>query len=97
MKPNIELHIEELILTGVDRSDSLRVAEAVQTQLQRLLQDQGLPPSLAKNAEIGEIRAGPLQEKGRHTAGQKELVRGPEVLGNSVAQAIYSGFHKTSP
>ncbi|MBD0326005.1 MAG: hypothetical protein ICV68_06225, partial [Pyrinomonadaceae bacterium] len=49
--PNIELHIEELILHGFERRDRYAIADAFERELSRLLSEQfaeqGLPSSLS--------------------------------------------------
>jgi hypothetical protein len=84
MKPNIELHIEELVLMGVDRNDSFLVARAVQERLEYLLRAYGLPQKLAAGAQIRVLR--PV------SAAAVPGASCPEHLGSSVAQAVYSGF-----
>jgi hypothetical protein len=69
MKPSIELHIEELVLTGVSATDSFRVGQALQEKLEQLLQEHGLPPAFARGASLRTLRAGDPGGTGRHDAG----------------------------
>ncbi|MEI2579944.1 hypothetical protein [Scytonema sp. PRP1] len=80
---NIELHIEELVLHGFARQDRYRIGDAIQQELTRLLNEQGVPPSVAGSGEIARLDAGTFEVK----AGAK-----PEAIGVQVAQAIYGGL-----
>jgi hypothetical protein len=83
MRPDIELHIEELVLHGVSRSDARRVGAAVEAELGRMLTEQGLPSGLTGGAEIAAIDAGQvsLGATGRL-----------ESTGAAVAKAVYGGL-----
>ena len=84
MRPgNIELHIEELVLHGFDPGDGRRIGSALEAELTRLLTEQGLPPSLARGAEIEHLR-GERFEVTPDTA--------PEEIGGHVARAVYGGL-----
>ena len=78
MKPNIELHIDELVLHGFRSGDRHRIGEAVERELTRLLAEQGLPK--AQGAEVARIDGGSfsLAQNAR-----------TEVTGTQVAQAVY--------
>lgn len=41
-RPDIELHIDELVLHGFDPKDRHRIGDAVQSELARLLAERGL-------------------------------------------------------
>ena len=43
LKPNVELHIDELVIHGIGASDRGRIGEAVERELARLLSERGLP------------------------------------------------------
>lgn len=49
---DLELNIEELRLHGFKRSDRQKLAAAVQTELERLFSEDGLPVALKKGGEI---------------------------------------------
>ncbi len=85
MTPSIELHIEELVLTGIPARDARRLEAAIRQQLTRLLQQQGLPPAWKKEAGWPELRTGPI-DLSRH--------RSPESLGNGLARSIVSAFKR---
>jgi len=80
MKPDIELHIEELVLHGVSRSDARRVGVAVEAELGRMLAEQGLPSGLRGGAEIGALDAGQVS---------LGVTARPESTGTAVAKAVY--------
>lgn len=83
MKPDIELHIEELVLHGVSRSDARRVGAAVEAELGRMLTEHGLPSGLGHGGEIGAIDAGQVSLAGAAR---------PESTGAAVARAVYGGL-----
>ncbi|HTK06005.1 MAG TPA: hypothetical protein VL485_02460 [Ktedonobacteraceae bacterium] len=56
----IDLHIEELILRNLPYEQRHRIAAAVEQELQRLLTERGLPPTLAQGGTIPLLRIDPL-------------------------------------
>jgi hypothetical protein len=74
-KPDIEVHIGELVLHGIDPADRHRVGDAVQSELARLLGERGLttPASFARPVV---------------SAGSVRITR-PNTLGAQVARALY--------
>jgi hypothetical protein len=86
MKPeNVELHIEELVLRGFASGDRYRIGEAVERELARLLDEQGVPLSLAQGSEVERLDGGAFKV----ASGSK-----PEAIGAQVAQAIYGGLSR---
>ena len=84
MKPeNVELHIEELVLRGFAPGDRYRIGEAVERELARLFDEQGVPPSLAQRSGIERLDGGAFEV----AHGSKA-----ERVGVQVAQAIYGGL-----
>lgn len=81
MKANIELHIGELILRGLPYGQRYRIAAAVEAELKRLLDEGGLPPSLAEGGTLPQVQVDDL----RLEAGAK-----PGVVGEQIAGSIYS-------
>ena len=105
MKPSIELHIEELVLTGVPAGDSFWVAQVMRARLVQLLREHGLPPALAGGADLRSLSAGEVGGRRRGgTAANAPGVAGVpgsqtlsrESLGRGVADAVFSGF-KSAP
>ncbi len=84
MKPqNVELHIEELVLRGFAPGERHRIGEAVERELVRLLDEQGVPPSLAQGSAVEALDCGAFEV----SHGSKS-----ETVGVQVAQAIYGGL-----
>ncbi|UBF24836.1 hypothetical protein K9N68_24735 [Kovacikia minuta CCNUW1] len=83
MHPNLQLHIEELVLHGFARSDRDRISTAIQQELTRLFTENGIPPSLAQGGQIGQLNGGTFEM----TTGTK-----PEAAGIQIAQSIYGGL-----
>lgn len=76
----IELHIEELVLEGLPSRDRDRIGAAVESALARLLEERGLPPSLARGESSAEINAGDIDIQPGAT---------PEAIGEQIAQVLY--------
>lgn len=83
VSPNIELHIEELVLRGFAPGDRYEIGAVVERELARLFAEQGVPVSLAKGGEIVHLNGGSFSV----TRGSK-----PEVIGSQVAQSVYGGM-----
>jgi len=81
----IELHIEELVLHGFAPGDRYRIADAVERELARLFAEQGVPPSLAQEAEMARLDAGAF----KMAPGARE-----EAVGAQVAHTVYGGFSR---
>lgn len=63
---NIELHIEELVLHGFDPRDRHAIADAVQSELTRLVGERGLH---AQSIEAPRLDAGTIELNGTRGAG----------------------------
>ena len=81
--PNIELHIEELVLHGFTPGDRYSIGAAVERELTRLFGEQGIPPSLMSGGEIARLNGGSFTV----AHGSKA-----EVIGTQVAQSVYGGM-----
>jgi len=79
----VELRVEELVLHGFAPSDRYLIAEAIERELARLLAEEGVPPSLAREGEAAMLDAGEF-----HAARGSR----PEAIGAQVARVIYGGF-----
>jgi hypothetical protein len=82
-RANVELHIEELVLHGLETGDRHRIAEAVQGELARLIGEQDIPPQLVRSGEIQRIDAGGFEL----AAGSRE-----DALGSQIARSVYGGL-----
>ena len=88
MKANIELHIGELILRGLPYGQRHRVAAAVEAELKRLLDERGLPPSLAAGGTLPQVQV----DNVRFESGVK-----PGVVGEQIAGSICSSLVGNQP
>ena len=84
-QPNIELHIEELVLHGFAPGDRYAIAEAVEHELTRLLAEQGAPPSLLQSGDVARLDSGAFDVVSNAKA---------EGIGGQVAQAVYGGLSR---
>ncbi|BAY24868.1 hypothetical protein NIES2100_46660 [Calothrix sp. NIES-2100] len=78
---NINLHIEKLILDGLDipRSQRELLKATVETELGKLLASQELPKNWQPNVSIPTIEVAPKSH--------------PSQMGQQIAQAIYQGMN----
>ena len=81
---NIELHIERLVLEGIDtppgRAEQLR--EGVSAELTRLLRDGGFADTVLHGGAVARVRA----------PSARLSASGPDQLGRQLADAIYGGI-----
>ncbi len=78
---NINLHIEQLILEGVDipRSQRELLKATVEAELAKLLASETLPTNWQPNVSIPPIEVSPTSH--------------PSQMGQQIAQAIYGGMN----
>ena len=84
---NINLHIERLVLDGLDIASGQRplVQAAVEAELTRLLTAGGLSPALTGGGALHRVSANAIQL----TSGA-----GPADLGRQIAGSVYGGIGK---
>jgi hypothetical protein len=82
---NIELHIEELLLDGFAPKDRYAIGEGLQTELVRLLTEQGMPGHLPVGVDVEAARL----DAGSFAAGPED---GAEGLGAQIARSVYQGL-----
>jgi hypothetical protein len=84
---NINLHIERLILYGVDVPHSQRrlLQASVESELTRLFIKGGVPQHLASGSALPHVPASPI-----HMVGDSDPVR----LGRQIATSVYAGIGK---
>jgi hypothetical protein len=86
-RPNIKLHIEELVLHGFSPNDRYAIADAVEQELSRLLvtdfEAPQLPPSLAGNRDMPRVDAGTFPV----ASGAKA-----NSIGAQIAGAVHGGL-----
>lgn len=84
---NINLHIDRLILDGVNITPSQRhlLQASVQTELARLFTEGGMSSGLASGGALPHVSASGIQ-----------LANGndPAQLGRQIAQSVYGGIGK---
>lgn len=85
MKPNIDLRIEELVLHGFPPGERYRIAAALQSELQTLLAERGLPPAISNGGVIDRVDAGSV------TIDPKASSRS---IGRQVARSVYGGVRQ---
>lgn len=80
----VDLHIDELVLDGLDGLNSSYVGLVVQRELARLLSERGVPPSWQQDGESAAyLDGGTLTVSSGLPA---------NALGARMAQAIYTSF-----
>ncbi len=79
-KPDVELHIESLVLHGVTPGDRTAVAEGVRAELARLIAERGFPAGLSAADGAAVLDGGSF----RSSPGQR-----PAGVGAAVANAVY--------
>jgi hypothetical protein len=81
---NIELHIERLVLEGIDtppgRGEQLRAG--ISAELTRLLRDGGLADSVTQPGAVARLSGAPAELS----------ASGPDQLARQLAGAIYGGI-----
>jgi hypothetical protein len=87
-RPNIHLHIEQLILDGlpIERAQGPHVQAAVEAELTRLLTENGLGATAGAGGAVPSVRASTIQL----TSGSS-----PALVGIQIAQSVYSGIGNT--
>ena len=81
---NIYLHIERLILDGVNITPGQRhlLQASVTTELTRLLCEGGLAPNLVEGTTLARLSTRGIQLTGNN----------PTQLGRQIAQSVYGGI-----
>jgi hypothetical protein len=82
-RTRIELHIERLVLEGIDRRDRRAISAALQEQLQQRLATGPLPAMLRADTTRDTLDCGAID------GGRSQTSR---ALGGSVAGAIWRGL-----
>jgi hypothetical protein len=81
--PNLEIHIEELILRGMPPGSRRGLAEAIEAEVRRLIEEGGLPPGWESAG--GSLR---LPGGGFEVDPQSK----PAAIGTQVAQGLHRGW-----
>lgn len=80
---NVELHIDEIVLHGFAHRDRYVIHEAIQSELTRLIAENGLPSSSRQGGDAARLDAGAVTV-------QKGMP--PDAIGRQVAYAVYRGL-----
>ena len=80
MKPDVELHVEELVLHGFARRDRAAIGDALRGELARLIAEGGVPAGLQAASGAASLDGGSF----RAQPGQR-----PAEVGAAVARSIY--------
>jgi hypothetical protein len=84
-RPNVELHIEELVLHGFAAGGSRAIAAAIEAELGRMLTANGLPRAFAGSTSIDTLDGGSFEARGDAP---------PQAMGNDIARAVHGGFEQ---
>ncbi|HYO14003.1 MAG TPA: hypothetical protein VE685_12480 [Thermoanaerobaculia bacterium] len=82
-RPNLEIHIEELILRGMPPGSKRGLAEAIEAEVRRLIQEGGMPPGW-------ENAGGSLRLPGGRF--DVDPMSKPAAIGAQVAQGLHRGW-----
>jgi hypothetical protein len=83
---NINLHIERLVLDGVNIAPGQRhlLQASVETELTRMLTEGGVSSSLTQGSALSRLSTSGIQLTGNN----------PAQLGRQIAQSVYGGIGK---
>src|SRR6516225_1781108 len=82
---SVKVHIEELVLHGFARGDRHRIAQAVETELARLMGEGSAPAWQQSPPAIERINSGRFKVR----AGAK-----PQATGREIAQAVFRSLRE---
>ena len=83
--PTIELHIEELVLTGFAARDRAHIGAAVERELTRLIMQRGLSAGSQFAASLSASR---LDAESFQLASASS----PRIVGQHIAESVYRGL-----
>ncbi|MEL6353627.1 MAG: hypothetical protein AAFR58_18025 [Cyanobacteria bacterium J06627_28] len=78
--PTVNFHVDRLVLHGFSTVARHQISAAMQAELSRLFQVQGIPRSLQKDAVINQFNGGDV-----------EISQGlsPHIIGTRIARSLY--------
>ena len=79
----VVVHIDKLILRGIDRADAAAVSKGLQAELHGLLGEPGITSQISRQGSIPRVKVEPLQ----HEAGTAA-----HRLGSGIGRRIVSGI-----
>lgn len=80
---DLDLNIEELVLSGFPGRDRERIMQAVQVELERLIRENGIPAALSRGDELARLDGESFEAKPGSS---------PEEIGAQVARSLYGGL-----
>jgi hypothetical protein len=80
---DLDLNIEELVLTGFPGQDRDRIMQAVRAELERLIREGGVPAAFSRRRELDSLDGGSFEI---------EPGSSPEEIGAQVARSLYGGL-----
>ena len=83
VRPNIELHIEELVLEGFAPQMRQRIGASMERELARLFAEEGATGLLTRGGEMARLDGGSFQASPQMRA---------EAIGARVARSVYEGL-----
>jgi SpoVK/Ycf46/Vps4 family AAA+-type ATPase len=84
-RADIELHIDELVLDGFENYNAHQIGSAIEQEITRLLQEQGLPAGFYSNIDVEHLNAGKFSMQPEAKAGS---------VGNNIAHSVYKGLQR---
>ena len=84
----IEVHIDRIVLQGFSSANRHEIAAAVQQELNRLFQQEGIPPSLKQGGSRPELHGNNISLNSRE--------RGL-TTGSKIADSVYHAFSNEQP
>lgn len=82
---SVELTIERLVLRGIDETGAAAIGDALRAELERLLTEEGIPPSLRESRAVEYLDAGRVE---------LEPGAGPGAIGARIARRLYTGWQR---
>ena len=86
LKPDVEVYIEECVLHGFPAGDRHRIMEAVQSALEEMIAEHGVPVSWKESGDMPRV----------DSSFRISQPVGTEAIGSQIGQAIYNSFGKRS-
>lgn len=83
--PTVEIHIDRLVLHGFEGKDRHRVGEALERELARLFEKEGMPPALHRGGGVPHPGTGSFEMRPDAGSG---------LIGARVARAVYRGLNR---
>ncbi len=83
--PNVDLHIDRLVLDGFEGVDRARLGAAVEAELARIFAEQGASAALRRGGARARLDGGSFEAAPDAPA---------DALGAQIAHAVYGGLNR---